>query len=273
MPELPEVESIKLTLAKNALGKKIIAVKIFWPPVAISMPDRNFAEQVQESVIEHFGRRGKYLLIGLSNGLTMIAHFRMTGRLVYYAEKQPVTKHTHVVFYLDEGELHYADTRKFGRIQLVPTQEAAATPSLAKLGPEPLAATFTFDQLGQRLARKKSSIKAALLDQTVLAGLGNIYADEALFRAGIRPGRSTQSLKVSEIILLYNAICEVLTAGINARGTSFRDYRDADGKLGLFQEKLLVYGRGGQACKVCGQQLARERIVGRTTVYCPQCQK
>ncbi|NLI93582.1 MAG: bifunctional DNA-formamidopyrimidine glycosylase/DNA-(apurinic or apyrimidinic site) lyase [Peptococcaceae bacterium] len=273
MPELPEVESIKLTLAKNTLGKKILDAEIFWPPAAVSIADLDFAELVKDRVIENFDRRGKYLLIGLNNGITMIVHFRMTGRLIYYPEKQPVDKHTHVVFYLDEGEMHYSDIRKFGRIQLVPTQKASDISSLAKLGPEPLDECFAFDTLGQRLAKKKSSIKAALLDQAVIAGLGNIYADEALFRAGILPGRNTQSLKVSEIILLYNSICEVLTEGINARGTSFRDYRDADGNRGSFQENLMVYGRGGMECKECGSLLQREKIAGRTTVYCSQCQK
>ncbi len=273
MPELPEVESIRLTLAKHIIGKMIQDVEILWPPAAVSIPDHSFIDSVREQVIENLDRRGKYLLVNLSQGLTMIVHFRMTGRLIYYPENQPIDKHTHMVFYLDEGELHYSDIRKFGRIQLVPTQNATEVTSLAKLGPEPLDESFAFDKLGQRLSKKKSTIKAALLDQTVIAGLGNIYADEALFRAGILPGRNTQSLKVSEIILLYNAICEILTAGINARGTSFRDYRDADGNRGSFQESLMVYGRSGQECKMCGSPLIKEKIVGRTTVYCPECQK
>ncbi len=274
MPELPEVESIRLTLAKHTLGKKILDVEILWPPVAVSWFDRNFAELLKGRMIDSIDRRGKYLLINLSKGLTMIVHFRMTGRLIYYTEKQPVDKHTHIVFFLDdEGEIHYSDVRKFGRIQLVPTQEAIKIPSLAKLGPEPLNESFTFDKLGQRLANKKCKIKAALLDQRTIAGLGNIYVDEALFRAGIHPGKSTNTLKVSEIILLYNSICDTLTEGIKAGGTSFRDYRDADGKKGLFQESLMVYGRGGKGCKVCGSLLVRGKIAGRTTVYCPTCQK
>lgn len=273
MPELPEVESIRLTLAKNTLGRKILDVKVFWPSAAVSLPETDFAEMVKERSIESIDRRGKYLLINLSKGLTMITHFRMTGRLIYYPEKQSVDKHTHIVFYLDEGEMHYSDIRKFGRIQLVPTREANEVSSLAKLGPEPLDESFAFDKLGQRLAQRKSTIKAALLDQKVIAGLGNIYVDEALFRAGIKPGRHTNTLKVSEIILLYNSIYETLKEGIKAGGTSFRDYRDADGNKGLFQESLMVYGRGGQQCKECGEQLIKEKIAGRTTVYCPNCQK
>ncbi len=273
MPELPEVETIKRSLAKKALGKRILDVGIFWPPAAVSIPGGDFTELVKGREIESFARRGKYLLINLSRGLTMIVHFRMTGRLIYYADQQPREKHTHVVFYLDQGELHYSDIRKFGRIQLVSTSEAMQVASLAKLGPEPLDELFAFDQLGQRLAKKKSTIKASLLDQKVIAGLGNIYADEALFRAGIQPGRRTESLKVSEIIKLYNAIGEVLAAGIKAKGTSFRDYRDADGNKGSFQYNLMVYGRGGLECIVCGQKLERQKIAGRTTVFCPDCQK
>jgi formamidopyrimidine-DNA glycosylase len=274
MPELPEVESIRLTLAKHILGKKLVQVEIFWSPVAISWLDKNFAELLKDRTIESIGRRGKYLLINLSKGLTMIVHFRMTGRLIYYPRKHSVDKHTHIVFLLDdEGEIHYSDIRKFGRIQLVPTQKAIKIPSLAKLGPEPLNESFTFDKLGQRLANKKCKIKAALLDQRTIAGLGNIYVDEALFRAGIYPGKSTNTLKVSEIILLYNSICDTLTEGIKAGGTSFRDYRDAEGKKGLFQESLMVYGRGGEKCKVCGDLLLKEKIAGRTTVYCPTCQQ
>jgi len=273
MPELPEVESIKRTLAKNVLGKRITDAKIFWPSAVISVPGVDFVELIKDKVIEGLDRRGKYLLLHLDNNFTLIIHFRMTGRLVYYKEKGTVDKHTHVVFYLEQGELHYSDIRKFGRIQIVSTQNIYTVPFLAKLGPEPLDATFNFTVLGQRLAKKKTNIKAALLDQKVLAGLGNIYTDEALFKAGILPTRNVGSLKVSEIILLYDSICEVLKEGIKAGGTSFRDYRDADGNMGLFQKSLMVYGRAGQACKVCGQKLTKAKVAGRTTVYCSDCQK
>lgn len=273
MPELPEVESIKLTLAEKILGKTIVGAEIFWPPAAVSILGKDFTELVVDSVIEDIGRRGKYLLIHLNNGLTMIIHFRMTGRLIYYSHKQSPDKHTHIVFQLENGEMHYSDIRKFGRVQLVLTKDIAKVPSLTKLGPEPLDQAFAFDILGKQLSSKKKCIKASLLDQTVIAGLGNIYADEALFRAGILPERGTNSLKASEVILLYNSIYEILNEGIEARGTSFRDYRDADGNKGLFQDSLMVYGRGGQECKICGNTLERKKIAGRTTVFCTQCQK
>ncbi|NLP43763.1 MAG: bifunctional DNA-formamidopyrimidine glycosylase/DNA-(apurinic or apyrimidinic site) lyase [Peptococcaceae bacterium] len=273
MPELPEVESIKRTLEKNILKKRILDAKIFWPSAVISVPGEDFVELLKDKIIDGLSRRGKYLLLHLDNNYTLIVHFRMTGRLVYYKEKTTVDKHTHVVICLEQGELHYSDIRKFGRIQIVSTENIHDVPFLAKLGPEPLDESFNFILLGQQLAKKKSSIKAALLDQTVLAGLGNIYTDEALFKAGVLPQRNIESLKVSEIILLYDSICEVLKEGIKAGGTSFRDYRDANGNKGLFQESLMVYGRAGQACKVCGQKLTKAKVAGRTTVYCLGCQK
>ncbi len=273
MPELPEVESIKLTLAEKILGKTIVDVKILWPPAALSLPDRDFSDLVVGSDIEDIGRRGKYLLIHLNNGLTMITHFRMTGRMIYYSQNQSPDKHTHIIFYLENGEMHYSDIRKFGRVQLVSTKYISKVPSLSKLGPEPLDEEFAFDKLGKQLSSKKKCIKASLLDQTVIAGLGNIYVDEALFRSAILPERGTNSLKASEVILLYNSICDVLSEGIEARGTSFRDYRDADGKKGSFQDRLMVYGRGGQECRICEQALERKKIAGRTTVFCSQCQK
>lgn len=273
MPELPEVESIKLTLAKNVQGKQIQDIDILWPGALISIADHDFATLIKGCTIESLDRRGKYLLINLNKGLTLIMHFRMTGRLIYYADKTQVDKHTHVVFCLDEGELHYSDIRKFGRIQVVYTRDVPKVKSLAKLGPEPLDEAFAFDSLGQCISKKKTTIKAALLDQRVIAGLGNIYVDEALHRAGILPGRSTKSLKASEVILLHGAIQEILAEGIKARGTSFRDYRDADGNKGSFQKSLKVYGRAGERCKKCGELLAKAKIAGRTTVYCPKCQK
>lgn len=273
MPELPEVESIKRTLTEKVLGQRITNINILWPAAVISLPGLDFTELVLDREIENIARRGKYLLLDLSRGLTLVIHFRMTGRLIFYEGKQPPAKHTHVVLTLEQGELHYSDLRKFGRIQLVPTVEIKKIPSLAKLGPEPLDEDFTFERLGKRLARRKrSTIKSSLLDQRVLAGLGNIYVDEALFRAGIMPNRKTNSLKISEIIKLHLAICEVLEEGIKARGTTFKDYRDALGNKGSFQNSLMVYGRGGLECKVCGQELKREKIAGRTTVYCPHCQ-
>lgn len=272
MPELPEVETIRRTLLERVLGLVITEVKILWPPVAQNWQERIFAEVVTGRSIESIERRGKYLLFTLDEGWSLVAHLRMTGRLNYYSCGQVPERHTHLVFSLSQGELHFSDVRKFGRIQLMPTDIRSRSASLTKLGPEPLAADFTADILGKRLASKKTNLKAALLDQRVLAGLGNIYADEALFRAGLAPERKACSLSADETRKLHGAIREVLNAGISARGTSFRDYRDANGREGSFQALLQVYGRGTQPCLKCGRPLEKMRIAGRTTVFCRNCQ-
>ncbi len=272
MPELPEVETIRRTLLERVLGLTITGVKVLWPPVAQNWQDKIFAEVVTGRKIESIERRGKYLLFSLDEGWSLVAHLRMTGRLNYYSCEQVPERHARLVFSLSQGELHFSDLRKFGRIQLIPTDLRSRSASLAKLGPEPLEADFTADILGERLAAKKTNLKAALLDQRVLAGLGNIYADEALFRAGLVPAREACSLSAAEIRKLHGAIREVLKAGILARGTSVRDYRDANGEEGSFQDLLQVYGRGTKPCLQCGRPLEKMRLAGRTTVFCRNCQ-
>lgn len=273
MPELPEVETIRRTLLEHVLDLRIEEIALFWPSAVCGWEDKSFADLVTGRKIQSIERRGKYLLIMLDEDLTLIAHMRMTGRLNYFAEKKEPEKHTHVIFRLEHGELHFSDTRKFGRIQAIPTPLCISKSSLQKLGPEPLEAEFTPAVLKERFGKKKVFLKAALLDQTVLAGMGNIYADESLFIAGISPERRVDTLTEQEIQKLHHAIQYVLQAGIDARGTSFRDYRDANGEKGMFEQALQVYGRGGEPCSSCGQTLARIRLAGRTTVYCPGCQK
>ena len=273
MPELPEVETIRRTLSEHVADSKIEEVKLIWASAVCGWEDQSFEALVTGRRIQTIDRRGKYLLIRLDSDMTLIAHMRMTGRLNYFTEKQEPAKHTHVVFRLDHGEVHFSDVRKFGRIQAIPTPLCFSGSSLCKLGPEPLEAEFTPEILKERFGKKKLSIKAALLDQHVLAGMGNIYVDESLFQAGISPERGVDTLSEGEISKLHRAIQNVLQAGIDAQGTSFRDYRDANGEKGSFERELLVYGRGGEPCKVCGQTLERIRLAGRTTVYCSSCQR
>jgi formamidopyrimidine-DNA glycosylase len=276
MPELPEVETICQSLKATILNKDILDVALFWPD-AFSIPKgTNLPEILQGRSIENVTRRGKYILLDLSKGLSLVIHLRMTGQLIYHAAGSgnvDMKKHTHVVFYLDGGELHYIDSRKFGRIQLVDTLEGKSQ-ILGKLGPEPLDDQFEFDELGLRLVdhHKTTAIKAALLDQTVVAGLGNIYADEVLFAAGVLPTRSVESLKASEVVLIHNAMRDILAESITFQGTTLRDYRDGEGKTGSFQKKLKVYGRTGKACVTCKTKLTNEKIAGRTSAYCPTCQ-
>jgi formamidopyrimidine-DNA glycosylase len=272
MPELPEVETICRTLQKLVVGQRIIKVKILWPAVVQSWQDSDFEEIVPGRKIVCIERRGKYLIFKLEGGWSLLSHLRMTGRWTFYREKQEPERHTHLVFLLEQGELHYSDVRKFGRIQLIPTDRCFLLTPLAQLGPEPLPADFTAEILQERLAARKTNLKAALLNQKVIAGLGNIYADEVLFRAGIAPARKANSLSAAENRRLYQAIKEVLNAGIAFQGTSLRDYRDANGREGSFQAFLQVYGRGLKPCRLCGQTLHKVRLAGRTTVFCSHCQ-
>lgn len=272
MPELPEVETIRRSLSLHVLNLKIKEVIILWAGAAVGYEGYTFEEYVKGRILKSMERRGKYLLITLDGGWSIIAHMRMTGRLNYYPHCQEPEKHTHVVLKLSKGEIHFTDTRKFGRLQLVRTEVRLNQPALKRLGPEPLEEEFSPEELGRRLTNRKLPLKCALLDQTVVAGLGNIYADESLFRARLSPERMANSLSKEELNYLYASICEVLEEGIAANGTSFRDYQDANGDKGAFQKALKVYGRGGEACMECGRPLAKRRMGGRTTVFCTNCQ-
>lgn len=272
MPELPEVETIRRTLSQRVLKLKIDEVILRWKGAVLGYEDVPFEKVLNGLRIDSIERRGKYLLITLEDGWSLIAHMRMTGRLNYYPSSNAPEKHTHVVFKLSKGELHFTDTRKFGRLQLVRTKNRLELPSLKRLGPEPLESGFTPQVLGQKLINRKIALKTALLDQTVVAGLGNIYVDESLFQAGLSPLRMANSLTKDELTRLHASICSVLQAGIDAQGTSFRDYRDANGEKGAFQEALKVYGRAGELCVLCGNPLEKTRLGGRTTVYCLNCQ-
>lgn len=272
MPELPEVETIRRTLAQHVLNQTIDDVILRWPGAVRGWEVIPFEQGVRGRQILSIDRRGKYLLIHLDEDWTLLAHMRMTGRLNYYEEEREPEKHTHVVFKLSKGELHFTDTRKFGRILLVPTEQCTKHPSLCVLGPEPFDPNFTPKELGQRLKNRSVALKIALLDQKAVAGLGNIYADESLFLARLLPERAANSLKPKELKVLHAAIQKVLQAGIDSRGTSFRDYRDANGEKGSFQRSLQVYGRGGEKCTTCGKILVRKRLGGRTTVFCSHCQ-
>ena len=272
MPELPEVESIRRTLEKQVTGQVIKEIQVYWPPSVSGWGEQSFLSLVNGQRITGFSRRGKYLLITLDGGYTLLAHMRMTGRLLYAPDGREPEKHTRVVFLLERGELHFWDIRKFGRIQAIPTGLCLSEPVLGKLGPEPLDDGFTPELLQGLLEGKKSSLKAALIDQRVVAGIGNIYADEALYEAGLSPERPAGSLSRPECERLRDAIRKVLDAGIVAGGASIRDYRDGSGNRGRFQETMQVYGRGGKPCYACGRPLTRLRLAGRATVYCANCQ-
>jgi formamidopyrimidine-DNA glycosylase len=275
MPELPEVETYVRDLAPLLGGRQVLSATVTWPRI-IAVPDaENFVTLIAGQRFERFTRRGKYMLLGLESGMTLIVHLRMTGRLLTLAAATPLPAHTHVVMELGAGErLIFQDSRKFGRLWLV-TDPAAV---LAHLGPEPFAASFTPAYLATRLHGRNAPIKALLLDQGLVAGVGNIYADEALFRAGIHPQRPAGALSDDEITALHRAVREVLESGIAKAGSSLGDsalqnYSRPGGAPGGFQEEFAVFRRTGQPCPVCGAPITRIVVAQRGTHFCPYCQQ
>ncbi len=274
MPELPEVETYVRELAPALSGRTIVGAEVRWPRTIAAPAAEAFADAVAGQRFERFGRRGKYMLFGLASGDTLIVHLRMTGKLHPYAGDAPTDKHTHVLFDLDDGRrLHYHDTRKFGRIWLV----ADPRPVLAKLGPEPLEDEFSSAGFTAALANRKAAIKALLLDQSIVAGVGNIYADEALYLAGIEPARRGGELREQEIERLHRAVQTVLRRGIEYQGSSLggsslQNYVRPGGEKGGFQEEFNVFRRTGQPCPACGTPIERITIAQRSTHFCPYCQ-
>lgn len=273
MPELPEVETIRKTLAAAVVGRKIQAVEVYLPKVIHYPGLTAFHTTLVGREITGLLRRGKYLFILLSGEYTLVIHLRMTGQLVYTGAKTPYPKHTHVVFKLDAGELRFTDMRQFGRMYLLPDREARCLPGVKLLGPEPLSPAFTLEWLRAKLAGRARKLKQLLLDQSFIAGIGNIYADEILFAAGLHPERPAHELTPAEICVLFRSIQAILKAGIEAGGTSVRDYIDGMGNNGAYQEKLKVYGREGKQCLLCGAPVARLRLGGRSAYFCKHCQQ
>ncbi|WP_031518160.1 bifunctional DNA-formamidopyrimidine glycosylase/DNA-(apurinic or apyrimidinic site) lyase [Desulfofalx alkaliphila] len=273
MPELPEVETIKHSLQTHITGLTIADVKVFLPKIIRSHTPGDFKKAlVGQKVKDRLYRRGKYLMIPLSER-TLVVHFRMTGRLVFLDEKTDLPKYTHLLFVFDNGrQMAFADMRQFGQIHLLPNAEVNKIAGIKNMGPEPLGDNFTVEYFQRELKRRRAKIKSLLLNQSFVAGLGNIYADEALHLAKIDPERPAQQLTKDEIIQLHQAIVAVLQQGIKNRGTSFRDYVDAQGNIGNNQDMLQAYNRKGQPCNFCGTAIERKKVTGRSSYYCPQCQ-
>lgn len=276
MPELPEVETTARFLRPHLSGRAIVGVRALdYPPLVAPYSREGFAAALLGGRVRDLGRRGKHLLLFLEDGRVLAIHLGMSGRLLLFPRETPPDRHTHAVLDLDDGNaLHFGDPRKFGRMRLLSAEEYAALDR--RLGPEPLSPTFTVQVLAQRLqARSQARLKALLLDQRILAGLGNIYADEALFRAGLHPFRPAGSLTPEDVGRLHQAIREVLEEAIAAEGTTLPDraFRFGTGTDGRFAVRLQVYGRAGRPCPRCGTTLRRERLAGRSTCFCPRCQK
>ncbi|HUW64116.1 MAG TPA: bifunctional DNA-formamidopyrimidine glycosylase/DNA-(apurinic or apyrimidinic site) lyase [Spirochaetia bacterium] len=274
MPELPEVETIKRTLELKLGGRTIKEATVLFPGIIGSPSPEQFVAGLRNARVQGLKRRGKFLLIELAAAKTLVIHFRMTGRLIYHPAKTPPLDHTHVVFDLDgEGQVHFMDTRKFGRLWLLPNTALPQHTSLCRLGREPLEEEFTREFLRLELRHHRTRIKSLLLDQTFIAGLGNIYADEALHLAGLHPEKMARDLSPTEIARLHRAIQRVLQDGIDHNGTTLRDYLDGTGAAGRHQDYLKVHRRTGLPCPVCGTKISRKKVGGRSTHFCPCCQK
>jgi formamidopyrimidine-DNA glycosylase len=293
MPELPEVETIVRDLRPQLTGRRIESLQLTRDPAirarVVRYPSAaTFVRRLRGRTIKTVLRRGKYIVMpleappagtfrpnGTLDGDRMIVHLGMTGHLRVWEPEETPVKHTHFRALLDSGlELRYDDPRQFGRLVVGTMDELIAARAFPRrLGPEPIHGDLTEAEFERLVKARRRPVKSALLDQSFLAGVGNIYADEACFRAGIRPSRWTHRLTVRERRALYAAIQDVLENSIAARGSSIINYVDGFGLPGSNQEKLLVYGRSGEPCLRCGTPLLGTRLAGRGTVYCRKCQR
>ena len=274
MPELPEVETILQSLLPLLTGQQVVDSEVHLPKLLQNVSAAEFSRIISGRVVQGMGRRGKYLLFQLSGEHTLVIHLRMTGQLRYTAADLPRVPHTHIVLKLASGqELRYVDIRQFGYWFIAPDNEIAGVARMDRLGVEPLSPEFSVAGLASLLAGKRGKIKSVLLNQHIVAGIGNIYADEALFLAGLRPDRIAGGLAFGEIARLHAAVTNVLAQSVKLRGTTFSDYLDGLGQQGGFQHQLKVYGRAGEACVTCGETITRLVLAGRGTHYCRQCQR
>lgn len=274
MPELPEVETVKKTLQKLVVGKTIENVEVRWPKM-IKHPDdqAEFRNSLIGQTILDIERRGKFLKFIL-NEAVLVSHLRMEGRYKLSETEEPVDKHTHVLFlFIDGSQLRYRDVRKFGTMHLFQKGTEEKRLPLSQLGPEPFGRKFSAAYLVNQFAKTTRNVKAVLLDQTVVAGIGNIYVDESLFRSGIHPGAMAKQISENEVRRLHRSINKTLREAVAKGGSTVRSYVNGQGQMGMFQQSLFVYARSGEPCSKCGTAIERIVVAGRGTHYCPKCQR
>jgi len=274
MPELPEVESVRRQLAPLLEGRRFERVEVSDPRLTRPADPAAVARSLEGERVAELGRRGKYLIVRFESGRALLIHLRMTGSLRHARGGTLADDpHTRAVVRLDDGsDVAYRDIRRFGTWALLERGEEE-TYLAERLGAEPLGRSFTAARLGARLANRRAPVKAAILDQRTLAGVGNIYADEALWYARVHPLREARSLAEGETAALHRGIRRALERGIERHGSTLRDYRLPDGESGGMQHEFKVYGRDGEPCERCGTPIEKIRVAGRGTWYCPTCQR
>jgi formamidopyrimidine-DNA glycosylase len=288
MPELPEVETVARQLEPELEGRRIVSLEVLDPRWSRPVAPEALGERVTGATIEGLGRRGKYLLLALDGGRTLVMHLRMTGNLVlvegeemldpsegrrlYEGERSTSERHLRARFVLDDGrEVWFTDPRRFGEAFLIDDADLDAR-FAGRVGIEPFSEEFTAEALGEMAAGRTAPLKSFLLDQKGVAGVGNIYADEALYRARLHPLSPAGSMKPEHLEALRESVIDALEAGIDAGGSSIDDYRDGRGEKGRMQEKFLVHTREGEPCPSCGGPISRIVVSGRSTYFCPRCQ-
>ena len=271
MPELPEVETVVRSLSSRLIGLEVDKTKLFHSPVLRNGDESGLRRLHNRKVIRVY-RRGKMILIDYEKNITLLCHMMMTGQFLFYRLGERMNKHTRftIAFKKYPYELRFQDVRKFGFISLHQTSDLHSADELDKLGPEPL--DLDFSLYAERFKHRKTRMKSLFLDQSFLAGIGNIYADEILFKAKIHPLTSASSLREEEVKLLWEAMRKVLKKAIRHRGSSVRNYRDTKGEPGDFQNHHKVYGRESDPCPSCGEKIRRIKVNGRSSHFCPRCQ-
>ncbi|MCK4026232.1 DNA-formamidopyrimidine glycosylase [Streptococcus iners] len=271
MPELPEVETVRRGLKRLVKGKVIEKVKVTYAPMIKTGVDV-FCQDLLGQEIEHVERRGKYLLLYLTD-FVLISHLRMEGKYNFFPDQVPANKHFYAFFTFSDGStLVYQDVRKFGTMELLGKADVDAYFISRKIGPEPTEEDFVLEEFALKLAKSNKPIKSHLLDQSLVAGLGNIYVDEVLFRAQVHPAQASNQLSAEQVADLRQATIEVLQLGIEKGGSTIRTYKNALGMDGTMQDYLQVYGKTGQACPRCQTEIVKIQLGGRGTHFCPKCQ-
>lgn len=272
MPEIAEVETVRNTLKKQILHKRIKNVQVLYERIVESDLEE-FKNVLKGNEFIDIKRRGKWLIFELKNHY-LLSHLRMEGKFFLKKESDPIVKHEHIIFtFQDNTDLRYHDTRKFGRMHLIKKEELATNKAIAKQGYEPGEKDLTADYLLEKFKNKNIAIKTLLLDQTIISGLGNIYANEVLFASKINPFKKGSEITKKEAGNIVESSAKIIKRAMELGGTTIKSYTSSLGVTGRFQQELMVHKKEGEACKICGTKIINEKIGGRSTYYCPHCQK